>query len=108
MLCCSRQWGKSTVAAVLATHHLLSQPNAVIGVMCPVESQAAELLRKVRAFWAQLHVSFTTDRIHRQSIELKRGERYEGKRDDLVIGLCLAVWAAGLADYGERAEVRLC
>ena len=36
------------------------------------------------------------------------GERYEGKRDDLVIGLCLAVWAAGLADYGERAEVRLC
>jgi len=89
MLCCSRQWGKSTVAAVLATHHLLSQPKAVIGVMCPVESQAAELLRKVREFLTQLHIPFTTDRIHRQSIELKGGARMMAvsSRADSVRGL---------------------
>lgn len=28
-------------------------------------------------------------------------ERFEGKKDDLVTGLCLAVWAAGMATMGD-------
>jgi hypothetical protein len=75
LLCCSRQWGKSTVSAIVATHHLLNHPNAFVAVLCSVERQAAELIRKVRGHLNKLGTKFRSDGIHRHSIQLTEGAR---------------------------------
>lgn len=75
VLCCSRQWGKSTVAAIVATHHLVHHAGAFVAVMCPAEKQAAELLRKVKGFLEEMGMATKTDGIHRHSVQLPGGSR---------------------------------
>jgi Terminase large subunit, T4likevirus-type, N-terminal len=50
LLCCSRQWGKSTVAAAKALHVALTNPGSVILIASASLRQSAELLAKIRAF----------------------------------------------------------
>ena len=47
LLNCSRQSGKSTMAAVLAMHQALYGPPAPIIILSPSERQSKELFRKV-------------------------------------------------------------
>ncbi|MBL0158552.1 MAG: hypothetical protein IPP47_15825, partial [Bryobacterales bacterium] len=47
LLCCSRQWGKSTVTAIRVVHHAVFRPGAMIVLAGPVERQSAELMEKV-------------------------------------------------------------
>ncbi len=75
LLCCSRQWGKSTVAAIAATHHLLHNPRAFVAVISPAEKQSAELIRRVRSFLQMLHIPCHSDGIHRHSVQLPAGSR---------------------------------
>ncbi|MFN0166443.1 MAG: hypothetical protein ACKV22_08430 [Bryobacteraceae bacterium] len=50
-LCCSRQWGKSTLAAVLAVHRLVyGPPGNTSVIVAPALRQSRELLRKMRSF----------------------------------------------------------
>jgi hypothetical protein len=51
---CSRQSGKSTVAALLALYVALTEPGALILLVAPAERQAAELLRKVQDLYGVL------------------------------------------------------
>ena len=51
---CSRQWGKSTVAAVLAVFRLITQPGAMVLVVGPSQRQSGETVQKVRKFLAVL------------------------------------------------------
>ena len=48
ILCCTRQWGKSSVAAVKALHLAAAKPGAFILIASASYKQAAELLRVIR------------------------------------------------------------
>ena len=50
ILNCSRQWGKSSVAALKAVHHAAAGNNRLGVVASPTERQSAEFLRKAEAF----------------------------------------------------------
>jgi hypothetical protein len=72
LLCCSRQWGKSTTAAALVAHRVLSEAGSLVLCVAPTLRQSAELIRKVGAFLSTAGVGFTGGRL---GCELKNGSR---------------------------------
>ncbi|HVW85229.1 MAG TPA: terminase family protein [Bryobacteraceae bacterium] len=54
ILNCSRQWGKSTVAAVKAVHRAYARPKSLVLVASPSERQSAEFVRKAAGMTARL------------------------------------------------------
>ena len=54
LVCCTRQWGKSTTAAIKALHHALVNPASLVLVASRTRRQAGELLHKVIDFALQL------------------------------------------------------
>jgi hypothetical protein len=56
ILLCSRQWGKSTVAAAKAVHRAFTRDGALVVVASPSERQSGEFLRKVEGLAAKLGV----------------------------------------------------
>lgn len=50
LLLCSRQTGKSTVTAALATHTAIFEPGALVLLLAPSQQQSKELFRKVCQF----------------------------------------------------------
>ena len=51
ILNCSRQSGKSTITAILALHHALNDPGALVLVLSPSLRQSGELFKKVMGFY---------------------------------------------------------
>ncbi len=47
---CSRQTGKSTTCALLALHHAIYLPNALVIIISPSLDQSIELFRKIAEF----------------------------------------------------------
>ena len=72
MLCCSRQWGKSTTAAALVAHRVVSQKGALVLCVAPTLRQSAELIRKVGAFLTTAGVAWSGGRL---GCQLKNGSR---------------------------------
>jgi len=72
LLCCSRQWGKSTTAAALITHRAVSQQGALVLCVAPTLRQSAELVRKVIEFLKQAKVEFHGGKL---GCELRNGSR---------------------------------
>ena len=60
-LLCTRQWGKSTIAAAKALHHALTETNAFIIVASACKRQSAELVRKYREFAATIGLKTRRD-----------------------------------------------
>jgi hypothetical protein len=54
LLCCTRQWGKSTCAALIALHEALYAAPAMIILVSPSQPQSTELFKKIHDFWAKL------------------------------------------------------
>ncbi len=54
LLCCARQAGKSTVAALLALHTALYHPGSLILLLSPSLRQSSELFRRVAALYQQV------------------------------------------------------
>jgi len=54
ILCCARQTGKSTVAAVLALHTAIYRPGSLVLLLSPSLRQSSELFRKVADFYRRL------------------------------------------------------
>src|SRR4051812_4591435 len=75
ILNCSRQWGKSTVAAVKALHRAYTQPGSLILVASPTERQSTELLKKIRAMVRRLGVRPRSDGGSDPTILLPNGSR---------------------------------
>ncbi len=78
MLNCSRQWGKSTVAAVMAVHRAYFRPKSLVVVACPTEKQSAELVWKARDFAGKLGVKRRGDGSNRISLRFPNGSRILG------------------------------
>jgi hypothetical protein len=72
LLCCSRQWGKSTTAAALVTHRAVHEKGALVLCVAPTLRQSAELIRKVGQF---LDVGQVEWKGGRQGCVLKNGSR---------------------------------
>ena len=54
LLNCSRQWGKSTVAAAKAVHQAETMPESLVVVLSPTARQSGEFLRKASGFVRRL------------------------------------------------------
>jgi hypothetical protein len=73
LLNCSRQAGKSTVAALLASDEVLNRPPALVLLIAPALRQAQELHRKVRGILSALAVKLTAESA--LALELANGSR---------------------------------
>ncbi len=75
LLNCSRQSGKSTTTAVLATHTALYQPGALILLIAPAERQSKELFSKVAQFLKAVEPSVAMEEDNKKSATLSNGSR---------------------------------
>ena len=75
ILCCSRQWGKSTTVAVKAAHHMLTVPGAFVLVCGPCSRQATETFSRIREFTRTLDPSRRGDGQNEHSLVLSNGSR---------------------------------
>ena len=48
ILCCCRQWGKSTTIAAKAVHHAVNTAESLTVVIAPTLRQSSELLKKMQ------------------------------------------------------------
>jgi hypothetical protein len=78
ILNCTRQWGKSTVAAVKAVHRAHFYAGSLVIVASPTERQSAEFLLKARQFMKRLRIPVRGDGHHRASLRFPNGSRIVG------------------------------
>jgi hypothetical protein len=78
ILNCTRQWGKSTVAAIKAVHRAHFHPRSLVIVASPTERQSAEFLLKARDFTKRLKIPVRGDGHHRASLRFPNGSRIVG------------------------------
>lgn len=75
ILCCSRQWGKTTVVALKALHTAIHQPKTEIVVISKSLKQAGLLIAKVRECAATLGLPRKRVLGHEHSLELPNGSK---------------------------------
>jgi len=75
VLNCTRQWGKSTVTAVLAVHRLVTTPGVTILVVGPAGKQAGETVKKVCGFLGAMGIATRGDGINPGAKLLPNGSR---------------------------------
>jgi hypothetical protein len=77
ILCCGRQTGKSTVAAILAIHKALTQPGSTVLVVAPGERQAKLLFSKARRLYEMAGHPLPAHSERRTGLELSNGSIIE-------------------------------
>jgi hypothetical protein len=75
LLNCSRQSGKSTMAAVIALHRALYHPGSLILCLAPALRQSQELFSKIAGFYRDLGRPVPPQGERRLSLELENGSR---------------------------------
>ncbi|MEI7826311.1 MAG: phage terminase large subunit [Euryarchaeota archaeon] len=75
ILNCSRQSGKSTIVAVLALHHALTNPKALVLILSPSQRQSGELLKKIVSFYRELGRPGSSRGDSSATLELRNGSR---------------------------------
>lgn len=75
---CTRQWGKSTVAAAKAVHHAFFRAGSTILVLSPAGRQSGEFVRKAEDFVRALGIEPKGDGNNDMSIELPNRSRIIG------------------------------
>jgi hypothetical protein len=75
LLNCTRQWGKSTTAAVLALHRALYYPNSLVLLVSPSQRQSSELFRKVVEFMNKLAITPVKLEANQFSLQLENRSR---------------------------------
>ena len=101
ILNCSRQIGKSTIAALKAVHSAHFHPGITIVVTSPTKQQSREFIRKARTFAL---LSGSSLRGSRESVEFKNGSRIIAiaANEDTVRGFS----AVALLIVDEAARVK--
>ncbi len=77
ILCCGRQTGKSTVAAILSIHKALTQPGSTVLVVAPGERQAKLLFSKAITIYKQAGYPLPAHSERRTGLELSNGSVIE-------------------------------
>jgi Terminase large subunit, T4likevirus-type, N-terminal len=75
LLNCSRQWGKSTVSAIIAPHTALYAAPAMIVLISPSQPQSTELFKKIHGFWAKLRGAPKAEQETLTRMQLANGSR---------------------------------
>jgi hypothetical protein len=75
LLNCSRQSGKSTMAALAALHHALYLPSSLVLVLAPALRQSQELFAKIAGFYASIDAPVAPTAQRRLSLELANASR---------------------------------
>jgi hypothetical protein len=75
ILCCPRQWGKSTLVAIKALHYALNHPGEEILVISDTEDHAGIIVQKIINFAAVLQIRRRRAHGKQYSIELPNGAR---------------------------------
>jgi hypothetical protein len=75
LLCCTRQWGKSSMAALCALHSALYAAPAMIVLVSPSQPQSTELFKKIHTFWKQLPGAPEANQESLSRMELANGSR---------------------------------
>jgi hypothetical protein len=75
LMLCSRQWGKSTVAALMATHELIYFPGSTVIAVSPSLSQSQELFKKINLFWQKVPGAPEAVQASLTRLELANGSR---------------------------------
>lgn len=75
LLLCSRQAGKSTIAALAALHSAVYRPGALILLLSPSLRQSSELFRRVAAFYRALQGAIPAEAETSLRLELANGSR---------------------------------
>jgi len=78
LLNCTRQWGKSTVAAAKAVHHGLTRGESLTLVVSPSARQSGEFLRKAAGFAQRLGMKVKGDGDNEMSLEFPNRSRIVG------------------------------
>jgi hypothetical protein len=78
ILNCSRQWGKSTVAAAKAVYRAYSRPGSLILIASPTDRQSGEFLRKAAGMVQRLGIAPRGDGDNAASLMLPNGSRIVG------------------------------
>jgi hypothetical protein len=78
ILCCTRQFGKSTITAIRALHHAWHYPRALVLVAAPTARQSGEWIEKSSAFLRILGVRPRGDGRNPNSLVLPNGSRLVG------------------------------
>jgi hypothetical protein len=104
MLCCSRQWGKSSTTAVAAAHRAIFHPGELILVVSPSARQSAELLRKMESVLSAAGEKTTGDGDNALSLALRNGSRIVGLpgRESTIRGFS----GPGLVIVDEASKVQ--
>ena len=77
LLLCSRQAGKSTMAALIGLHRALTHPGALVLILAPAERQAKETFSKATAFYRTLGHPTPANSYRKLGMELTNGSRIE-------------------------------
>ena len=104
---CSRQWGKSTVAAVWVVHRLWFVPGATVLIVGPSQKQSGETLRKVRYFLAVMGVRTKSDGLNRHSAVLPNGSRVVALPANEVTARGFSAVSMLIVDEASRVEDEL-
>ena len=75
ILNCTRQWGKSTMAACVALHRAEHRAKAVILIVSPSQRQSSELIAKIRELAVRMEIEPRGDGANRASLLLPNGSR---------------------------------
>ena len=78
ILCCTRQFGKSTITSIKALQHAWSRPNSLVLAAAPTARQSGEWLEKSRFFLSRLGIRSRSDGHNRLSLVLPNGSRLVG------------------------------
>jgi hypothetical protein len=78
LLNCTRQWGKSTIAAAKAVHHAYTEPKSLTLVVSPSARQSGEFVRKAAGFARLLGIRVKGDGGNRISLEFPNQSRIVG------------------------------
>jgi hypothetical protein len=75
LLNCSRQVGKSSIAAIMALHRVLFVPSSLVLLVSPSLRQSSELFRKVMDFMKLLPIRPKMVEENKLSLQLENGSR---------------------------------
>lgn len=103
ILNCTRQWGKSTTAAIMAVHRAFTREGSVVLVASPSARQSAELVEKVTDLFATMGITAHGDGHNEISIELPNGSRIIGLPENA--GKVRGFSAVSLLLIDEAAQV---
>lgn len=78
LLNCARQWGKSTLAAIVALHRVYFVPRSLVLIVSPSERQSGELVEKIGGFLQELGEPVRGDGRNSVSLRLRNGSRVVG------------------------------